>query len=52
MSLRKEIDNIQEVLTVDERSMISPDQGLFHSIPIEPTTLSDVRTNGVRSLLV
>jgi hypothetical protein len=32
MALRDEIERIQEVLKVNERSMRSPDRELFHSI--------------------
>jgi hypothetical protein len=32
MALRDEIDKIQEVLKANEKSMISPDRELFHSI--------------------
>jgi hypothetical protein len=32
MALRDEIDQIQEVLRVNEKSMVSPDRELFHSI--------------------
>jgi hypothetical protein len=32
MALRHEIDKIQEVLKVNEKSMVSPDRELFHSI--------------------
>jgi hypothetical protein len=32
MALRDEIERIQEVLNVNERSMQSPDRELFHSI--------------------
>jgi hypothetical protein len=32
MALRDEIERIQEVLKVNERSMQSPDRELFHSI--------------------
>jgi hypothetical protein len=32
MALRDEIENIQEVLKINERSMRSPDRELFHSI--------------------
>jgi hypothetical protein len=32
MALRDEIDKIQQVLKVNERSMVSPDRELFHSI--------------------
>jgi hypothetical protein len=32
MTLREEIERIQEVLKVNERSMQSPDRELFHSI--------------------
>jgi hypothetical protein len=32
MALRDEIERIQEVLKINERSMRSPDRELFHSI--------------------
>jgi hypothetical protein len=32
MALRDEIDKIQKVLKVNEKSMVSPDRELFHSI--------------------
>jgi hypothetical protein len=32
MALREEIERIQDVLKVNERSMRSPDRELFHSI--------------------
>jgi hypothetical protein len=32
MALRDEIDKIQQVLKVNEKSMVSPDRELFHSI--------------------
>jgi hypothetical protein len=32
MALRDEIDQTQEVLKVNEKSMVSPDRELFHSI--------------------
>jgi hypothetical protein len=32
MALREEIERIQEVLKVNEKSMRSPDRELFHSI--------------------
>jgi hypothetical protein len=32
VALRNEIDKIQEVLKVNEKSMVSPDRELFHSI--------------------
>jgi hypothetical protein len=48
MALRDEIETIQEVLKINERSMRSPDRELFHSIlealrDIEETSRPKVR---------